>query len=90
MKTKIKQILRILFIAASIGSLYFVPWIIVKAWIMPLPDTVQEQMNDAITYGFDGMIVYVDAAGQAPAFYAAGLKSRKNKKAPANSFIFIG
>lgn len=46
---------------------------------MPLPDTVQEQVNEAIDYGFDGMIVYVDEAGQPPAFYAAGLKNRKNK-----------
>lgn len=46
---------------------------------MPLPDTVQEQVNDAIGYGFDGMIVYVDEGGKPPAFYAAGLKSRENK-----------
>lgn len=78
MKKKTKRIFQILFIAASIGSLYFVPWIIVKAWIMPLPDTVQEQMDDAIAYGFDGMIVYVDEAGKPPAYYASGLKSRKD------------
>ena len=79
MKPQIKRILRILFIMASIGSLYFVPWILVKAWIMPLPDTVQEQVNEAITYGFDGMIVYVDEAGKPPAFYAAGYKNRAEK-----------
>lgn len=78
-KKQIKNIFRTILIAVSIGSLYFVPWPIVKAWVMPLPDTVQEQMNDAITYGFDGMIIYVDKADEAPAFYAAGLKSRKNK-----------
>lgn len=64
---------------ASIASLFFVPWIIVKAWIMPLPDTVQEQVSDAIGYGFDGMIVYVDQAGKPPEFYAAGWHDRKNK-----------
>lgn len=78
-KKQTKGILRIVFIMASIASLFFVPWIIVKAWILPLPDTVQEQVNDAIGYGFDGMIVYVDEGGKPPAFYAAGLKSRKNK-----------
>lgn len=78
-KKQTKGILRIAFIMASIASLFFVPWIIVKAWILPLPDTVQEQVNDAIGYGFDGMIVYVDEGGKPPAFYAAGLKSRKNK-----------
>ena len=78
-KKKIKRVLRIGFIIASICSLYFVPWIVVKAWIMPLPDTVQEQVNDAIDYGFDGMIVYVDKAGKPPAFYTAGWHDRKNK-----------
>jgi len=57
----------------------FPPWILVRAWIAPLPDTVQEQVNEAIGHGFDGMIVYVDEAGKPPAFYAAGWKDRKNK-----------
>jgi D-alanyl-D-alanine carboxypeptidase len=78
-KKQTKRILRIVFIIASIGSLYFVPWILVKAWILPLPDTVQEQLNEGIEYGFDGMIVYVDEAGKPPAFYAAGWKNRENK-----------
>ena len=78
-KKQTKRILRIVFIMVSIASLYFVPWIVVKAWIMPLPDTVQEQVNDAIEYGFDGMIVYVDEAGKPPAFYAAGLKNREHQ-----------
>ena len=74
-----KRILRIIFIIASISSLYFVPWILVKAWISPLPDTVQGQVNEAIDYEFDGMIVYVDQAGKPPAYYAAGWHDRKNK-----------
>ena len=78
-KKQTKRILRIVFIIASISSLFFVPWILVKAWILPLPDTVQEQLNEAIDHGFDGMIVYVDEAGKPPAFYAAGWHDRKNK-----------
>ena len=78
-KQKTKQILRILFIMASIGSLFFVPWILVKAWILPLPDTVQEQVDEAIGHGFDGMIVYVDEGGKPPAFYSGGWKDRDNK-----------
>ncbi|MGB5318267.1 serine hydrolase domain-containing protein [Eudoraea sp.] len=74
-----KRILRIVFIMASISSLWFVPWILVKAWILPLPDTVQEQLNEGIGHGFDGMIVYVDQAGEPPEFYAAGWHDRKNK-----------
>jgi D-alanyl-D-alanine carboxypeptidase len=56
-----------------------VPWVLVRAWLAPLPDTVQEQVNDAIGYGLDGMIVYVDQAGKPPALYAAGWKNRENK-----------
>ncbi len=59
--------------------MFFIPWVLVKAWITPLPDTVQEQMNEAIGYGLDGMIVYVDEAGQPPAFYSAGSQDRENK-----------
>jgi len=79
MNMKKKQILRIVFIMASISSLWFVPWILVKAWILPLPDTIQEQVNEAIGHGFDGMIVYVDEAGKPPAFYTGGWKDRENK-----------
>lgn len=81
-KKQTKRILRTVFIVASIASLYFVPWILVKAWILPLPDTVQEQLDEAIGHGFDGMIVYVDQAGKPPEFYAAGWHDRK-KKIPA-------
>ena len=78
-KEKTKQILRIVLPVATIISLFFVPWILVKAWILPQPDTVQEQVNETIGYGFDGAIVYVDQAGQPPGFYAAGWHERKNK-----------
>jgi CubicO group peptidase (beta-lactamase class C family) len=78
-KKQTKRILRIVFIIVSISSLWFVPWILVKAWILPLPDTVQKQVNEAIDLGLDGMIVYVDQAGKPPEFYAAGWHDRKNK-----------
>ena len=59
--------------------MYFVPWILVKAWILPLPDTVQEQVDEAIGHGFDGMIVYVDQAGKPSEYYTGGWKDRENK-----------
>ncbi len=82
-KKQIKRILRIVLPIATIISLFFVPWILVKAWLAPLPDTVQEQVNDAIGLGFDGIIVYIDEAGKPPAFYAAGWKNRE-KRIPAD------
>src|SRR6056297_2241608 len=82
-KKQSKRILKIILIMASISSLFFVPWILLRLLLTPLPDTVQEQVNDAIGYGLDGMIVYVDQAGKPPEFYAAGWQDRKNK-IPAN------
>ena len=76
------RFIRIILFVSTITSLFFVPWVIVDAWIMPLPDSVQEQVNSATTYGFDGVIVYVDQAGQPPAFYAAGWHDSK-KQIPA-------
>lgn len=78
-RKKAKLIFRIVLFLGTAISLYFVPWILVKAWIWPLPDTIQEQVDEAIGYGFDGMIVYVDQAGKPPAFYTGGWKDRKNK-----------
>jgi len=62
-----------------ISLIIFVPWDILP-WITPLPDTVQEQVDAAIDHGLDGIIVYVDQAGKAPAFYAAGLKDKANQE----------
>ena len=78
-KKQTKRILRIVFITASLLSLMLIPWSLVKAWILPLPDTVQEQVNEAIGHGFDGMIVYVDQAGSPPELYAAGWHDRKTQ-----------
>ncbi len=78
-----KRILRIVLFVGTITSLFFVPWILVWAWILPLPNTVQEQLNETINHGIDGMIVYVDQAGKQPEFYAAGWHDRVNK-IPAN------
>lgn len=77
-KLKIKLI-RIALAVSTITSLFFVPWILVWAWIIPLPDTIQEQLDEAIDHGFDGMIVYVDKADEPPAFYTAGWHNRKDK-----------
>lgn len=80
---KKKHLIRILRIvmpsAALICTAVFVPWMLLRAWLAPLPDTVQEQLNDAIGYGLDGIIVYVDQAKKEPAFYSAGWKNRANQ-----------
>jgi len=80
---KAKWILRSLLLVGTVVSMFFVPWILVKAWILPLPDTIQEQVDEAIGHGFDGMIVYVDQGGKPPAYYTGGWKNRE-KKIPAD------
>ncbi len=70
-------------LTGTLTSLFFVPWILLRAMLAPLPDTVQEQLDKSIIYGFDGIVVYVDQAGKPPEFYAAGWKDRE-KKIPAD------
>jgi len=82
-KKRTKQIIRIVLLVGTITSLFFVPWVLLKAWLTPLPDTVQEQVEKAPALGFDGIVVYVDEGGKEPAFYAAGWKNRE-KKLPAD------
>ncbi len=91
-KTRIVQILRIIMpIVGLISIVVFPPWNGIWAWITPLPDTVQEQVDDAVGHGLDGIIVYVDEAGQPPAFYTAGWKNRENQTvADPQSFFKIG
>ena len=79
---------KIALIVGSLVSLWFVPWIVVKAWVLPLPDTVQEQAKEAVENGFDGILIYVDKANEPPAFYAAGWHNKK-KKIPANPHAFF-
>jgi len=83
-KKRITRILRMIMIPVGIISIIiFPPWDGIWAWLKPLPDTVQEQVNDAVDHGLDGIIVYVDKAGEPPAFYAAGWKDR-DKQIPAD------
>jgi len=81
-------IIRILLLGSTAISMFFVPWILIWAWILPLPATVQEQVNNAIGHGFDGIIVYVDEAGKPPRFYSAGWHDRKNKIAANPQALF--
>lgn len=81
-KTKVTvttKIIRALLLIGTITSLFFVPWLLAWAWIRPLPDTVQEQLDEAIGYGFEGMVVYVDQADKPPQYFAAGWHDREAK-----------
>ncbi len=87
-KTKSKRIFQITLLVSTAISLYFVPYPIVFAWIKPLPNTIQEQVDKAADYGFDGIIVYVDKKGEEPAYYASGYKNKENKIPAAPHSLF--
>jgi hypothetical protein len=51
-KSRIVRILRIIMpIVGIIGAIVIAPWDLVPLWIAPLPDTVQEQVDDAVDQG---------------------------------------
>lgn len=67
-------------LVAMVSVLIFAPLDGVSAWMAPLPGAVQAQVDDAIDHGLDGIIVYVDQAGKAPEFYAAGWKNKSTRE----------
>lgn len=72
-------ITRIVLFLGTLISLYFVPWPIVTASIVPLPNTIQEQVDKAADYVFDGIVVCVNKKGNQSEFFTSGYKNRKNK-----------
>jgi D-alanyl-D-alanine carboxypeptidase len=48
-------------------------------YLASLPHTVQEQVDKAISYDLDGIIIYVDKKGRIPEFYSVGWKIKKIK-----------
>lgn len=76
-RTRTVRVLRIIMpIVAIISAVIFVPWNTVFAWLAPVSDSVQGELDRAIAHGLDGLIVYVDQAGEAPILYAAGWNNR--------------
>lgn len=67
-------------IVAIAIAIVIAPLDLVPTWVAPLPDTVQEEIEDAVDQGLDGIIVYVDQAGRPPQFYAAGWKNKMTKE----------
>ncbi len=81
--------LRIAVAAVTIGcAIAFVPWDLCYAYLAPLPDTVQQQTDDAMRHGLDGVIVYVDRKGKPPAVYASGWKDRQARIAADPHALF--
>ena len=76
--------MRVAAAVVTVASIYiFAPWQAGIYYFMPLPATVQQQVDDAVNQGLDGIIVYVHKKGQQAEFYASGWHNR-DKKIPAN------
>ena len=78
-KTKAKTVIRIVLLIGTLISLYFVPWPIVSAWIKPLPAAIQEQVDNAADYGFDGIIVCVNRKDKPVELFASGYKNKEER-----------
>ncbi|MBX2910865.1 MAG: beta-lactamase family protein [Cyclobacteriaceae bacterium] len=90
-KKRTKRIVRIVLFLGTAISLYFVPWLLVWAWLRPLPNSMQGQAKEAIGYGFSGVVVYVDQKGKPPGFYTAGWHDPAKKiPAKAGAYFKIG
>ncbi len=91
-KKKIVFIVRIVMISFSIACVILLtPWDVLYAFMRPLPNTIQKEVDNATKLGLDGIIVYVDKKGEQPAFYTAGWKDRDNQiPADAESYFKIG
>lgn len=79
MKNKKRLISILIPSLAIIISSFFIPWLLLRVWLAPLPDTVQEQVDKAKDYNLDGIIVYVDQGDKLPELYASGWKNRENR-----------
>lgn len=77
MRPKTLLIIRINIFIATAVSLFFVPWSLVFAWLAPLPESVQDQVNKAVAGELDGIVVYVESAGETPTLYTAGWHNRE-------------
>ncbi|NOZ65618.1 MAG: beta-lactamase family protein [Alphaproteobacteria bacterium] len=84
MKNRKKLIMRLAAAIVTVTSiLIFAPWEAAIYYFVPLPATVQEQVDDAVDHGLAGIIVYAQKGGQEAEFYASGWHNR-DKKIPAN------
>ncbi|MDG1332545.1 MAG: serine hydrolase [Crocinitomicaceae bacterium] len=78
-KKRTKRIIQVSLLVGTAISLFFVPWLLVWAWILPLPNTIQEQAEQAVDHGFEGVIIYVDQSNETPKHYTAGWHNREDK-----------
>ncbi|GAC13496.1 serine hydrolase domain-containing protein [Aliiglaciecola lipolytica] len=67
-------------VSLTTTSIYlFAPWEYALYYLMPLPNSVEEQVNQATEQGIDGIVVYVHSANKPAKLYASGWHNRQEK-----------
>ena len=75
--SRTKRVVQLVLLLGTAVSLCFVPWVLVWAWLRPLPATLQEQADQAVDLGFSGVVVRVDQRNGPPAITTAGWHDRE-------------
>lgn len=64
----------------TITSIYvFAPWEFGLYYLKSTPETIEQELANAVDERLDGIIVYVDRNGEPPEFYAKGYHNRDTK-----------
>jgi D-alanyl-D-alanine carboxypeptidase len=78
-QSKSDDIIRVILLAGTLVSTFFIPWPLLKVKVKGLPNTIQEQVDKGPDYGFDGTVVYIDQKGKPAKTYTSGYNNRESK-----------
>jgi D-alanyl-D-alanine carboxypeptidase len=86
---RVVRILRIIMpiIGLSIGAV-IAPLDLLPPLLAPLPANIDEQLEEAVGWGLDGIILYIDRDDRDPEFYAAGYKNKRTGEAADPHSLF--
>lgn len=89
MKKKRKALKAVIILIISLGvSAFFIPWNLLFMRLSPLPDTIQTEIENTVAKrNIDGIIVYVDEAGEVSKF-SAGYNDRDEKTEAHPDLLF--
>ncbi|WP_338592850.1 serine hydrolase domain-containing protein [Shewanella khirikhana] len=78
MKPETLRLLRIIMpLVGLISAVVFVPWAGVWLWLSPLPDTVEQQLDEATALGLGSVILYIDHPDRPAEHYVATAKDKR-------------
>jgi D-alanyl-D-alanine carboxypeptidase len=89
MKKKRKTMTMVIVVVVIVAiSAFFIPWNLLFMRLSPIPDTIQTEIDNAVSkHGLDGVIVYIDEAGDVSK-YSAGYNDRDAKTEADPDLLF--